>query len=112
MELRPLRNGLLTLPSFKLRRVIARASAVGRGDSSGRNLIEGRRMGTVLSFRGTIAPYPRRDQGNVASAGEVVIFPGVRIERHEGGAAPPEGSEPGNGDYDGVGGKRRPRKSS
>ena len=69
-------------------------------------------MGTVLSFKGTIAPYPRRDQGIVTPGGEVVIFPGVRIERHESAPTPPEGSEPGSGDFDGVGGKRRPRRSS
>ena len=52
-------------------------------------------MGTVLSFKGTIAPYPRRDQPNGTVTGEIVIFPG---------------GHDGNDDYDG--GKHRPRKSS
>jgi hypothetical protein len=68
-------------------------------------------MGTVLSFRGTIAPYPRRSQQSATPAGEIVIFPGVRIERCEGEPSPPEGGQGGN-DYDGIGGKPRPRKSS
>ena len=67
-------------------------------------------MGTVLSFKGTIAPYPRRDQPSGVVTGEIVIFPGVRIERHEGESLPPTGGHDGNGDYDG--GKHRPRKSS
>jgi hypothetical protein len=69
-------------------------------------------MGTVLSFKGTIAPYPRRNQHSVTQAGEIVIFPGVRIERHDGEPSPPAGGQSGNDDYDGVGGKGRPRKSS
>jgi hypothetical protein len=45
-------------------------------------------------------------------AGEVVIFPGVRIERQPGEPTSPAGGDAGDDGYDGVGGKRRPRKSS
>ena len=69
-------------------------------------------MGTVLSFKGAIAPYPHGGERSLASRGEVVIFPGVRIERHETGPVPPEGNDAGDGGYDGVGGKRQPRKGS
>ena len=69
-------------------------------------------MGTVLSFQGTIAPYPRRDQRSATLAGEIVIFPGVRIERHERDASPENAVGSGSDGYDGVGGKGRPRKSS
>ena len=65
-------------------------------------------MGTVLSFRRTVAPYPGRDDA-ITFPGEVVIFPGVRIEREPG--EPPASRDGGDG-YDGVGGKRRPRQSS
>ena len=69
-------------------------------------------MGTVLSFKGTVAPLPRRDPRSATSTGEVVIFPGVRIERDASEPARPLGSGAGDGGYDGIGGKPRPRKSS
>jgi hypothetical protein len=69
-------------------------------------------MGTVLSFKGTIAPYPRRDQRSATLAGEIVIFPGVRIERHEREASPEKATDSGSDGYDGLGGNGRPRKSS
>jgi hypothetical protein len=69
-------------------------------------------MGTVLSFKGMVAPLPRRDPRSTTSTGEVVIFPGVRIERDAGEPARPVGSSAGDGGYDGIGGKPRPRKSS
>jgi hypothetical protein len=75
-------------------------------------MIEGRRMGTVLSFKRVVTPLPRRDPPRTSTAGEIIIFPGVRIERHAGQSAPPAGSDSDDGGCDGVGGKRRPRKSS
>jgi len=69
-------------------------------------------MGTVLSFKGTIAPYPRRDQRSATLTGEIVIFPGIRIERQEGEALPERAGSNDSDGYDGVGGKGRPRKSS
>ena len=69
-------------------------------------------MGTVLSFKGTIAPYPRRNQQGATLTGEIVIFPGVRIERHRGEPSATKDGHSGHDDYDGVGGKGRPRKSS
>jgi hypothetical protein len=67
-------------------------------------------MGTVLSFKGTVAPYPRRNQQGATLTGEIVIFPGVRIERHDSDPLPPADGDSGNDGYDG--GKHRPRKSS
>ncbi len=69
-------------------------------------------MGTVLSFKGAVAPLPRRDTRGMTTSGEVVIFPGVRIERHGQDSALPTDLDSGDGGFDGVGGKRRPRKSS
>jgi len=69
-------------------------------------------MGTVLSFKGMVAPLPRRDPRSTTSTGEVVIFPGVRIERLAGEPTRPVGNDTGDDGYDGVGGKPRPRKSS
>ena len=69
-------------------------------------------MGTVLSFKGAVAPLPRRDPPRTTTAAEIIIFPGVRIERHAGQPASPADGDSGDGGFDGVGGKRRPRKSS
>ena len=69
-------------------------------------------MATILEFRRAAGPTSRVAELKDGVPGQIIIFPGVRIERHEGETPPPEGSEPGSGDYDGVGGKRRPRKSS
>jgi hypothetical protein len=65
-------------------------------------------MGTVLSFTRTVAPLPQRE--TPAGQAEVIIFPGIRIERDETGEpAPPAGS----GDrHDGDGARRRRRKGS
>jgi len=48
----------------------------------------------------------------MTTAAEIIIFPGVRIERHAGQPPSPADGDSGNGGFDGVGGKRRPRKSS
>jgi hypothetical protein len=69
-------------------------------------------MGTVLSFTALLAPLPRRDPRTATTTGEIVIFPGVRIERDPSETIPPTGGDTGNGGYDGIGGKPRPRKSS
>jgi hypothetical protein len=69
-------------------------------------------MGTVLSFKGIVTPLPRRDPRSAMSTGEVVIFPGVRIEHHASEPTRPLAGDNGDDGYDGVGGKRRPRKSS
>ncbi len=69
-------------------------------------------MGTVLSFKGMVAPHPRRNPRSATAIGEIVIFPGVRIERDVGESTAPAGTDTGDDRYDGVGGKRRPRKSS
>jgi hypothetical protein len=66
----------------------------------------------VLSFKGAVAPLPRRDPPRTTTAGEIIIFPGVRIERHAEQPASPADGDSDDGGFDGVGGKRRPRKSS
>lgn len=65
-------------------------------------------MGTILSFRpnGEVrAPSPS------ATACEIVIFPGVRIERHELDLGLRMRESAGIDEYDGLG-SPRPRKSS
>jgi len=69
-------------------------------------------MGTVLSFKRALVPLPRRDSGIVTTTGEIVIFPGVRIERHPSESVMPADSDSDDGGFGGVGGKRHPRKSS
>jgi hypothetical protein len=69
-------------------------------------------MSTVLQFRASARAEPRRPFSDGAEC-EIVIFPGVRVERHEttdidlGHRLDTSG-----GDFDGLGGGRRPRKSS
>ncbi len=68
-------------------------------------------MSTVLQFtptaKTTSADNGRRDGG----ACEIVIFPGIRIERHDDG---PHRSPdfPGGSGMDSAGDRRRPRKTS
>lgn len=69
-------------------------------------------MSTVLQFRAYGRAEPRRPFSDGAEC-EIVIFPGIRIERHE-----PEDLDlahrigKAGDDFDGLGGGRRPRKSS
>ncbi len=44
-------------------------------------------MATILEFRRTEAETARKETQAEGALGEIVIFPGVRIERHE--PAPP-----------------------
>ena len=76
-------------------------------------------MGTVLDFKGSATGSARTRDKRRADC-EIVIFPGVRIERHDDYFE----SEPdldlghrivdaaGNGDFDGLGGNNRPRRTS
>jgi hypothetical protein len=72
-------------------------------------------MGTILSFT-----RPRRDGGRQqgrdgadrAEAGELVIFPGVRIERYSVDLGYRLRDTAGRGQFDEIGGKHRPRKTS
>jgi hypothetical protein len=70
-------------------------------------------MGTVLRFKVSSAGGTPNKPARGQSA-EIVIFPGVRIERHETdldlGYRVMDSA--GGGSFDGVGGGRRPRKTS
>jgi hypothetical protein len=69
-------------------------------------------MGTILPF--TTERRERQTAGRTEpGVCEIVIFPGVRIERHD-WTRGPDASEPssGSGKLDGTNGRRRSRKSS
>jgi hypothetical protein len=69
-------------------------------------------MGTVIPF--DVAPRePARDRpAEIAASCQIVIFPGVRIERHELDLAHRIREPNGGPDYGGLGGNGRPRKTS
>ena len=69
-------------------------------------------MGTVLRFRASGRKDPERASPENAAACEIVIFPGVRIERHEFDLAHRLRDSAGHSDFDGIGGGNRPRKTS
>jgi hypothetical protein len=72
-------------------------------------------MSTVLRFRASTRTESRKPS-KAGRACEIVIFPGVRIERHDPAAAldlgyrlpHPAGAE----DFDGMGGTPRPRRTN
>ena len=69
-------------------------------------------MSTVLHFKTYGRAEPRRPFSDGAEC-EIMIFPGIRIERHEPAdldLAHRIGKA--GDDFDGLGGGRRPRKSS
>lgn len=66
-------------------------------------------MSTILSFSRDPS-RPRRTSGPVGEC-EIVIFPGIRIERHDVDLAYRLNDTIGTGDFDGFGGSR-PRKTS
>lgn len=70
-------------------------------------------MGSVIPMKGSgrklaLKPLPRAG----SSACEIVIFPGVRIERHDLDLSHRVTPSAGRGDFDGIGGSGRPRKTS
>jgi hypothetical protein len=67
-------------------------------------------MGTVLAFNidGRVKPAAQTPAGSC----EIVIFPGVRIERAQGTADPDQSGGPQGGNLDGTNGRRRARKTS
>jgi hypothetical protein len=70
-------------------------------------------MSTVLEFRQLATARPRQRRGiGTAHVGEIVIFPGVRIERHDLDLGHRVRDSAGSDDFNGLGGKRRPRKTS
>jgi hypothetical protein len=68
-------------------------------------------MGTVHSLQST--PRGRPIDGRAADIGlcEVIIFPGVRIERHDPDVKPEDGLT-GPHEVDGLGGTRQPPERS
>jgi hypothetical protein len=68
-------------------------------------------MGTVLEFRPP-AMAKSRDGTDVPADGEIVIFPGVRIERYDLDLGHRLKHSAGSHAFDGLGPKRRPRQTS
>jgi hypothetical protein len=68
-------------------------------------------MSTVLQFKASSRSERRKPESETC---DIVIFPGVRIERHETDLdlAHRMQDSAGRGDFDGLGGGRRPRKTS
>ena len=67
-------------------------------------------MSTVLQFRQ--GPQQRRAIVGAMQPCEVVIFPGVRIERHEVDLSQRLRDCAGSDDFEGFDGRPRPRKTS
>jgi hypothetical protein len=70
-------------------------------------------MSTVLEFR-PVASTKRRERAAAIVGGEIVIFPGVRIERHDRDLDLGHRvlDSAGNGDFHGLGSHSRPRRTS
>jgi hypothetical protein len=68
-------------------------------------------MGTVLEFRPQTPARPR-DRTDVLAVGEIVIFPGVRIERYDLDLGYRLKNSAGSDDFNGLGPRPRPRKTS
>ncbi|CAN5366391.1 hypothetical protein BH10PSE9_BH10PSE9_08580 [soil metagenome] len=68
-------------------------------------------MGTIVEMKAAAARR-ERPAAKAGEKGEVVIFPGVRIERHDIDLSHRVRDSAGRGDFDGLGGGRRPRKTS
>jgi hypothetical protein len=68
-------------------------------------------MGTVLQFKADSRDR-LADDASASGVCEIVIFPGVRIERAAGATEPDEYRPVPGSKLDGTNGRRRPRKSS
>lgn len=68
-------------------------------------------MSTVLEFRPRAKARPS-ERSDAPAVGEIVIFPGVRIERHDLDLGHRIRNSAGRDDFNGLGRKRRPRKTS
>ena len=71
-----------------------------------------KRMSTVLPFEAPRHARPRTRPAATNRPCEIVIFPGVRIERHDLDLSFRLRDSAGHDDFDGLGGNNRPRKSS
>lgn len=68
-------------------------------------------MGTVLQFRPSLKTAHAAANPFDGLAGEIIIFPGVRMERHDLDLSHRVRDSAGRDNFDGIGGGR-PRKSS
>lgn len=68
-------------------------------------------MGTVLEFR-PLSAVNGHDRTEASDAGEIIIFPGVRIERCDLDLGYRIKNSAGVESFDGLGPLRRPRKTS
>lgn len=69
-------------------------------------------MGTVVRFDASLRRDRRGSAREAGATGEIVIFPGVRIERHHVDLGHRLLDSAGRGGFDGIGETGRPRKSS
>lgn len=69
-------------------------------------------MGTVLRFKPSSRKAAPPTGGRAGRPGEIVIFPGVRIERHDLDLGHRVSDSPGRLDFGGSGGGHRPRRTS
>ena len=68
-------------------------------------------MGTVLDFRLLTTAKPR-DRADAPAVAEIVIFPGVRIERCDLDLGHRIKNSAGIGEFNGLGSSHRPRQTS
>lgn len=68
-------------------------------------------MGTVLEFR-PLSATKSRQPNDMSDIGEIVIFPGVRIERYDLDLGYRVRNSAGSEDFHGLGPQQRPRKTS
>jgi hypothetical protein len=69
-------------------------------------------MGTILPFRTSGRDRRRAAKGTAARPCEIVIFPGVRIERHGFDLGYRLRDSAGRGEFDGLGPRGETRKTS
>lgn len=69
-------------------------------------------MGIVVEFRPHAAGAKERNRVDMLSVGEIIIFPGVRIERYDLDLGHRVKNSAGSNDFSGPGPWPRPRKTS
>lgn len=81
------------------------------GALTDRSDLRGGRMGTVLEFKPSATAKPR-DRTDARAVGEIVIFPGVRIERCDLDLGHRVRNSAGSGEFNDLGSGHRPRQTS
>jgi hypothetical protein len=69
-------------------------------------------MGNILSYRQTATRRPHSGDAQATRECEIVIFPGVRIERHDLDLGVRLRDSAGSAEYQTIGDNPRPRKTS